>query len=85
MKIYFIACNVWLFVALAAYVGKTLERSEPTMYSFFGVGQWFYEGAYGYLIKAPLFLATVCLMMFIASFYKRQSRLIEDARQRKQT
>jgi hypothetical protein len=41
VKVYFIGCNVWLFVALAAYVGKAFECAEPAMYSFFGVSQWF--------------------------------------------
>jgi hypothetical protein len=74
MRAYFIATNVWLFLALAAFLGKSYERSQPTMYSFFGVGQWFYPDTYAYLIRVPLLLGTACFVMFLASYFKRVSR-----------
>jgi hypothetical protein len=39
---YFVAANLWLALAVVAFVGKTYERSQPTMYSVFGVGRSFY-------------------------------------------
>ena len=50
MTRYFVAGNLWLAISLVLILGRKFERSEPTMYSFFGVGQWLYPGSYNLLI-----------------------------------
>jgi hypothetical protein len=53
LALYLILGNVWLLVALALYVGKTFERSSPTCYAVFGVGQWFAPEEYNWLVRIP--------------------------------
>lgn len=61
---YFAAGNLWLLVSLLLVVGRTWERSQPTMYSFFGVGGWYYPETYNVWVGLCLFAAAVCLLLW---------------------
>jgi hypothetical protein len=50
MTQYFVLANFWLVFAIMAVLGRTLERSDPNMYSFFRSGQWFYGGVYDLIV-----------------------------------
>ena len=63
MSRYFLAGNLWLVFALFAFVGRTFERSDPTMYSFFGVGRSFYANEYSMFVGALLAAALACFVL----------------------
>lgn len=58
----FAASNLWLLVSLVLFVGKKYERSEPTMYSFVGVGGYFYPSSYDALVYGSLAVSLVFLV-----------------------
>ena len=63
LTLYLCLGNLWLLVALALYVGRTYERSAPSMYSAWGVGRWFYPGEYTALVLVPAALGiTFCCL-----------------------
>jgi hypothetical protein len=45
---YFVAGNVWLFIALATFLLRETERTGPHRVSFLGVGTWLSPGAYNH-------------------------------------
>ena len=59
MTRYFIAGNYWLTFALLLFLGRKIERSNPTRYSFFG-GGWLDPTTYLLLILLPLGMAAMC-------------------------
>ena len=59
MKLYFLTANVWLFLAVLVFVGRTYERDAPLRYSVFNGGQWFSPGAYTLLILSLIAVAGV--------------------------
>jgi hypothetical protein len=63
MMRYFVAGNFWLAIALAAFTGQTWERSNPTRYSFFGVGGWMTPTSYNLILLLCLALAAVFFSM----------------------
>lgn len=70
MSRYFLAGNLWLIFAALAFVGRTFERSEPTRYSFFGVGRWFDPGEYSMFVGALLAAALACFVLHWRSAVK---------------
>ena len=65
MNAHFIAGNVWLLVSLVLLLGRNVERTQPTLYSFFGVGGWYYPVPYGLMVLVcaaigVAFLVTAC-------------------------
>ncbi len=60
---YFIAGNFWLFAALVMVLGRKVARTQPTMYSFFDVGGWYYPGTYNLWIGVCLIAALTCLAL----------------------
>lgn len=38
---YFVAGNIWLFIALAIFLLRQTERTGPWRVSFLGIGTWF--------------------------------------------
>jgi hypothetical protein len=63
---YFVAGNVWLFIALATFLLRGTERTGPHRVSFLGVGTWLSHGAYNAV--ALLVLAIACA--FFASAWR---------------
>lgn len=63
----FAAANLWLVIALILFVGKKYERSEPTMYSFVGVGSYFYPGSYDSMVFGCLLVGLVFLTLAFTS------------------
>lgn len=68
MTRYFVAANLWLIFAVGAVLGRTFERSDPTMYSFFHGGEWFYSGNYTLIVFA---LFAVSAFFFILTWKTR--------------
>jgi len=60
---YFVAGNLWLLVSLVLILGKKVERGDPTMYSFFGVGGWHYPGSYWLMVLACAGLGVAFLII----------------------
>lgn len=58
MKIYVVFGNLWLLSALVLMLGRTVERSNPTMYSFFGLGGWHYPIWYHVMVLACVVIAS---------------------------
>jgi len=69
---YFVAGNVWLVIALAVFLGKTFERSSPTMYSFFGVGGWMTPATYN---MALLFCVALAAAFFTMAWKLSPARI----------
>lgn len=63
MSQYFLAGNVWLAFAVLAYLGQKQERSHPTMYSFFGAGQWLSPEHYYGLLAGLIAAGIWCLVL----------------------
>ena len=63
MSQYFLAGNLWLIFAALAIVGRKLERSQPDMHSFFGVGRRFYPHEYATFVGALFAAAAVCFVL----------------------
>ena len=63
MSQYFVTGNIWLTLALLAFIGKKYERSDPTMYSVFGVGRYFYPHQYTMLIATLGAAAAACFLL----------------------
>lgn len=68
MTRYFVAANLWLIFAAVAVLGRTFERSNPAMYSFFHTGEWFYPGYYTLIVLA---LFAVSAFFFILTWKTR--------------
>ena len=68
MTRYFVAANVWLIFAVVAVFGRTFERSNPTMNSFFHAGEWFSPGSYSLVVFA---LFAVSAFFFILTWKTR--------------
>lgn len=68
MTRYFIAANIWLVVAVAVILGRTTERTDPTMYSVFHGGQWFYPGSYTLIVLA---LIAISVFFFVLTWKTR--------------
>ena len=56
---YFVAGNVWLFIALSILLFSRIERSGPTRLSMFGVGRWFSPAGMN-------FIAVPCVLLGVA-------------------
>ncbi len=52
MTRYFVAANIWLIFSVLAVLGRTVERGNPMMYSFFHGGDWFSPGSYSLVVFA---------------------------------
>lgn len=70
MTRYFVAANVWLILALIVFLGRTYERSDPTMYSCLHAGQLF--SAEGYLLFN--FGVTLLSALFFALILKTRPK-----------
>lgn len=55
--------NLWALTALVLLVGRTVARTQPVMYSFFGIGGWYYPSSYDLLVGIGFGLALVCLVV----------------------
>jgi hypothetical protein len=71
MTRYFVAANFWLVFAVVTILGRTFERSSPTMVSFFHIGQWFYPGTYTLIVTAMFVVSAV---FFILTCKTRKNR-----------
>jgi len=68
---YFVAGNIWLFLALAIFMlGKT-ERTGPTFVSFLGIGTWFRPG--GYNLVALLVFLIACAFFVVGRRRERKN------------
>ncbi|MFO0916856.1 MAG: hypothetical protein U0872_00875 [Planctomycetaceae bacterium] len=67
MTRYFVAANFWLLIAMLLILGRTVERQDPTFYSFFH-GQSFSPEVYGFFVLVSAGLA-VCY--FVLSWQTR--------------
>ncbi len=68
---YFLTGNLWLIVGLFLLMGKHQVRTEPTMYSFFGLNAasgWIEPSTYnGYVV----FAFGAAAVSFVLAFRKR--------------
>ncbi|MCX6903976.1 MAG: serine/threonine-protein kinase, partial [Verrucomicrobia bacterium] len=55
--------NLWALIAIVLVVGKKVARTQPIMYSFFGVGGWYYPLSYNLLVAVCFGLAGACLVI----------------------
>ena len=55
--------SLWALAALVLLVGRKVARTEPLMYSFFGVGGWFYPSSYHQLVAVCFGFALACLVI----------------------
>ena len=62
---YFVAGNLWLFLAVLVYVGQTVERTEPLRYSVFRFGRWFEPSEYWSLTLALIAMSIICFAMYV--------------------
>ena len=63
MARYFVIGNLWLmFFALLIVLGRTIERTQPVIVSFFGRG-WIYPGTYSLLVALCVLAAAACLAL----------------------
>lgn len=60
---YFIVGNLWLFIALVLLLGRNVARTQPTMYSFFGIGGWYYPAPYGFMVVVCVVLGVFLMMV----------------------
>ncbi len=63
MTRFFVAGNVWLVLALLMVLGSHVERHQPTMVAFFGLGAWFYPETYNGLVGLCVAAAVVCFAL----------------------
>ena len=75
---YFIAGNLWLFVALLMLIGKRAWRAGPTRYSCFGVGS-LTPGLYALLVVGCIAVAFACFVLMVKTCdYRRGSKALQD-------
>lgn len=63
MARFFIAGNFWLIAAVALVLGRTVARTQPLMYSFFGVGGWYYPATYNLCIGLCAAFGIACCVL----------------------
>ena len=63
MAQFFVIGNVWLIIALLLALGSHVERTQPTMVAFFGLGAWFDPGMYMILVELCVAAAIVCFTL----------------------
>lgn len=63
MSRYFLLGNFWVLCALIIHIGGRLERTQPTLVSFFGVGAWFYPTSYNLMVAVAAGMAFFCFLM----------------------
>ncbi|MBC8139485.1 MAG: hypothetical protein H8F28_26705 [Fibrella sp.] len=63
MSRYFILGNLWVLFAIILRIGGRVERTEPTMISFFGVGGWLYPVSYYLIIAVAGVMAAFCFLL----------------------
>jgi hypothetical protein len=61
---YFVAAQLWLLLALAIFVGRTIERMDPTRYSVFRLGQWFEPTQYWCLVGVCIAVSVICFIFY---------------------
>jgi hypothetical protein len=59
---YFVFGNIWLLLSVLIFMGRHVERTQPLMVSFFGIGRWFTPAGYNII---PL----LCLIIAAAFFF----------------
>lgn len=70
MTRFFIFGNFWLFVALVLVIGRTTARTQPTLYSFFDIGGWYYPTTYNLWIGVCMAAAIACLVLTVITWRK---------------
>ena len=63
----FIFGNLWLFAAVAVFLGCKFARSDPYMVSFTAEGAWLYPGTYNAVNIVCLVMAVVCFALTAAT------------------
>ena len=63
--------NFWLAAALVLLVGERVAHTEPTMYSFFGSGSWFYPETYNIFVGLCLLMAAVYFVLSYTVWRRR--------------
>src|SRR3954462_8479023 len=61
MTKFFMAANVWLMLAILAFIGRTYERSAPVRYSFFHNVRWLSAESYTLVVAT---LAAISAVFF---------------------
>ena len=67
---YFTAANLWLLVAVAIFLLRQTERTQPHRVSFLGVGTWFSPAEYNAVAFAVLLIACA----FFAVWWLKERR-----------
>ena len=63
MTRFFVMGNVWLVLTLLMVLGNHVERDQPTMVAFFGLGAWLYPETYNLLVELCVAAAVVCFTL----------------------
>lgn len=63
MSRYFLLGNFWVLCALIILIGGKVERTQPTLVSFFGAGAWFYPTSYNLIVAVAGVMAFFCFVM----------------------
>ncbi len=62
MARYFVTGNLWLMLAVLMVLGRGIERTQPTIVSFFGSG-WLYPSTYAFLVGLCGLAASICFVL----------------------
>jgi len=55
--------SCWLLLALVELLGRSVARTQPTMYAFFGAGGYLYPGSYNIVIVLTTLCGVLCLWL----------------------
>ncbi len=53
--------SAWILLAIILLLGRSVARTQPLMYTFFGIGGWLYPFGYNGLIGLTALIGMVCL------------------------
>ncbi|MDQ3621925.1 MAG: serine/threonine protein kinase [Verrucomicrobiota bacterium] len=70
--------SFWI-LALVLLLGRRVARTEPTMYSFFGVGGWLWPSTYHTIVAVCVAAALVCFVVVLAGSSRFSLAAIIDA------
>jgi hypothetical protein len=76
MTKFFIAANVWLMLAVLAFIGRTYERSAPVRYSFFHNGRWLSAESYTLVVAT---LTAISALFFFLSWLRAKTPARDSA------
>jgi serine/threonine protein kinase len=59
----FLLGSGWILLAIILLLGRTVARTQPLMYAFFGIGGWMYPSGYNAIIGLTILAGLFCLWL----------------------